>query len=118
MSEQPTDLQDDIQQDEIARQLEQMVEQGIDLEQEYEVEFSVIFPSQELALKFGHLLLEHGQKLSFCTYQGNDQLPWEITAYPRMLLSYDNIIAYQALLIEHSEHFQGQYDGWYCQALS
>lgn len=100
--------------DEIGDALWSLAEQGLDLNKEVEVEFSVIFPSQELALKFGHLLLENGQKLSFCPYQGDESYPWEITAYPVMPLSYDNIVAYQALLVEHCGVFQGKYDGWYC----
>lgn len=104
--------------DEVGNALWQLAEQGADLSLETEVEFSVIFPSQEQALKFGHLLLENGQKLSFSPYQGNDELPWEITAYPIMPLSYDNIIAYQALLSEHCPAFGGKYDGWYCIPLN
>lgn len=100
--------------DEIGNALWELVEQGVDISQETEVEFSVIFPSQEQALKFGHLLLENGQKLSFCSYQGSEDFPWEITAYPYMPLSYENIVAYQALLTEHCGAFNGKYDGWYC----
>ena len=86
-------------------------------EHELELEFSVIFPSQELALKFGHMLLENGQKLSFSPYQGNAELPWEITAYPSMLLTYDNVNSYCQLLAEHSQAYQGSFDAWYCSAL-
>ena len=100
--------------DDIGNALWSMAEQNVDLAQEHEVEFSVIFPSQELALKFGHLLLENGQKLSFCNYDGAPDFPWEITAYPAMPLSYENIVAYQALLVDHCEAFNGKYDGWYC----
>ncbi|WP_448211023.1 ribonuclease E inhibitor RraB [Colwellia sp. MEBiC06753] len=105
-------------QDDIGNALWQLKEQGVDLSLEQEVAFSVIFPTQEQALKFGHLLLENGQKLSFCSYEANPELPWEITAYPYMPLTYDNIIAYQALLTEHCPVFGGQYDGWYCQAVN
>lgn len=100
--------------DEIGNCLWQMLKNGHDLSDEHEVEFSTIFPSQELALKFGHILLSNNQKLSFSHFNGNDDLPWEITAYPRMALSYQNIIAYQALLEANAEGFEGKYDGWYC----
>jgi len=101
--------------DAIGNALWQFKEQGVVLEQENEVEFSVIFPTQEQALKFGHLLLENGQKLSFSPFDANPDFPWEITAYPFMPLNYENIIAYQALLEEHCPAFGGKYDGWYCQ---
>lgn len=104
--------------DEIGDVLWQLLQNGDDLSSEHEVEFSTIFPSEALALKFGHLLLANNQKLSFSPYQGNDKLSWEITAYPQMALSYQNIIAYRALLEVNAEGFEGKYDGWYCASLN
>ncbi|MEW6992338.1 ribonuclease E inhibitor RraB [Colwelliaceae bacterium 6441] len=92
----------------------QMLQDGDDLTQVREIEFSVIFPTEELALKFGHLLLENNQKLSFCSYQENEDFPWEITAYPEMAATYENLSAYQHLIVTSSEPLQGQFDGWYC----
>lgn len=100
--------------DEIGNLLWQWVTLEVDLTLPYEVEFSVIFSEQQQALEFGQLLLENGQKLSFSPYQGSDTHPWEITAYPQMPLTYQNIISYQALLSEHCLAFSGLYDGWYC----
>lgn len=99
---------------EIGDTLWQLLQTGVDLTQEAEVEFSVVFPSDELALKFGQLLLENNQKLSFCPYDGDELNPWEITAYPFMPLTYDNISAYQTLLIDSSAPLQGKFDGWFC----
>ncbi len=87
-------------------------------ELEGEIEFSVIFAEQSQALKFGQFLLENGQKLSFSPFQGNDALPWEITAYPVMLLSYENLINYQALMVSSSESYLGVFDGWFCPNLN
>jgi len=87
---------------------------GGDLEQPREVEFSVLFPTQALALQFGQLLLENNQKLSFTPFQGDEEYPWEITAYPEMPLSYENISAYQELLETSSEPLEGKFDGFYC----
>jgi len=87
------------------------------INQQLEIEFSVLFPSEQQALKFGQLLLENGQKLSFSTYEANPAFPWEITAYPTMPFSVENIMAYQQLLEQHCTAFEGQYDGWYCPAL-
>jgi Regulator of ribonuclease activity B len=88
------------------------------LELECEVEFSVIFAEQEAALKFGQFLLENGQKLSFSPFQGNEALPWEITAYPMMVLNYENLVNYQALIMSSSESYLGVFDGWYCPNLN
>tara|TARA_R110002050_G_scaffold161821_6_gene291595 strand:- start:290 stop:625 length:336 start_codon:yes stop_codon:yes gene_type:complete len=87
---------------------------GIELDEPKEVEFSVLFPSQALALQFGQLLLENNQKLSFTPFDGDEEYPWEITAYPEMPLNYENISAYQALLETSSEHLNGKFDGFYC----
>lgn len=100
--------------DPIGDALWQMQQSGENLEQIREVEFSVLFSTQALALKFGQLLLENNQKLSFTPFQDNDDYPWEITAYPEMPLAYDNIVAYQELLESSSEPFQGKFDGFYC----
>ncbi|WP_206485462.1 ribonuclease E inhibitor RraB [Thalassotalea sp. G2M2-11] len=104
--------------DNIGNALWQMLQQGDDLLQTREIEFSVIFPNQELALKFGHLLLENNQKLSFCPYQENEEFPWEITAYPEMPASYENIVAYQHLLEASSEPLKGKFDGWFSPSMN
>lgn len=99
--------------DEIGNILWQMQQNGDDLLNEREIEFSVLFPSQELALKFGQLLLENNQKLSFTPYEANEDLPWEITAYPHMPVTYDNVTSYQALLASSAAPLEGQCDGVY-----
>ncbi len=100
--------------DDIGDALWGMQQEGSELEQEREVEFSVLFPTQELALQFGHLLLENNQKLSFTPFADNDEFPWEITAYPIMPLSYENIAAYRELLESSSAPLKGKFDGFYC----
>jgi len=92
----------------------QMQQENADLEQAREVEFSVLFPSQALALQFGQLLLENHQKLSFTPFQDNEEYPWEITAYPEMPLNYENLSAYQELLETSCEPLKGKFDGLYC----
>ncbi len=100
--------------DNIGDALWQMQQTGEELEQVREVEFSVLFPTQALALQFGQLLLENNQKLSFTPFQDSEEYPWEITAYPEMPLSYENIIAYQELLETSSEPLKGKFGGFYC----
>lgn len=102
--------------DNVGNALWQMMNDGDDLNQEREIEFSVIFPSEDAALKFGQMLLENNQKLSFSPYDGNEEFPWEITAYPFVGASYENISSYQNLLISSAEPLGGQYDCFYCAA--
>ncbi|WP_019025810.1 ribonuclease E inhibitor RraB [Colwellia piezophila] len=99
--------------DEIGTTLWQMSQDGDDLNSEREIEFSMLFPSQELALKFGQLLLENNQKLSFTPSETNADLPWEITAYPQMPASHENIIGYQQLLESSGAPLNGQFEGVY-----
>lgn len=99
--------------DEIGNLLWQMQQEGVDLSVEREIEFSVLFPSQELALKYGQLLLENNQKLSFCPFEGNEEFPWEITAYPQMPASYFSINGYQELLETSAAPLHGKFDGVY-----
>ena len=98
---------------EIGNTLWQMQESGEDLIREREIEFSILFPSQELALKFGQLLLENNQKLSFTPSEAHLNLPWEITAYPQMPVTYENISSYQELLESSAAPLKGQFDGVY-----
>lgn len=102
-------------QDEHGDALWQMLLEGDDLSLSREFQFSVIFAGQEQALQYGQLLLENNQKLSFCPYPDNENFPWEITAYPEMPASYENVKAYQALLEQSSAPLGGKFDGWYCR---
>ncbi|TYK66384.1 ribonuclease E inhibitor RraB [Colwellia echini] len=97
--------------DEIGDTLWQMQETGEDLAIEREIEFSVLFSSKDLALEFGQILLENNQKLSFTPFEGDELLTWEVTAYPFMLPSYENIVSYQELLVASGEPLQAQFNG-------
>jgi len=96
-------------QDEIGDYLWNALNSGNDLNQAREIEFTVIFKSQENALKFGHLLLENNQKLSCCPFEENQEYPWEVTAYPYISASYRH------LLTESSAPLEGVFDGFYFQ---
>ena len=104
--------------DSIGDALWQVLQAGDDLTKLREIEFSVLFANQDQALKFGQLLLENNQKLSFTPFEENSDFPWEITAYPMMPATYENISAYQNLLETSSAPLQGQYDGFYCSEMS
>jgi len=97
--------------DEIGNTLWQMQQTAEDLSIEREIEFSMLFPSKELALKFGQILLENNQKLSFIPFDGDEALTWEITAYPYMIANHENIISYQELLVASGEPLEGQFNG-------
>lgn len=99
--------------DDIGQYLWDALSSGDDLTQPREIEFTVIFKTQEQALKFGHLLLENNQKLSMSPFEENESHPWEVTAYPTTNASYDNIIAYKNLINDGAVAFEGVFDGFY-----
>lgn len=99
--------------DEIGNTLWLMHTNDDDLTHEREIEFSVLFASQSNALQFGKLLLENNQKLSLINANTNPATPWEITAYPLMFATYENISSYQDLLVSSSAQFEGVFDGVY-----
>ena len=102
--------------DETGQTLWEMLNQGCDLAQAHEVEFSVIFTTEQQALSFGQLLLANNQKVSFSPFDQHATHQFEITVYPTMPLNYNNITGYQALLESHAIEFSGLYDGWFCSA--
>ena len=93
-----------------------MAQDGDDLSKPREMNYSVIFPSEDAALGFAVHLLRNGQKVSFAPYEGNDDLPWQVEVHPVMLPSHDNISGYEALIGEDAGQFGGRNDGWGCFA--
>lgn len=89
-----------------------MQEDGDNLSTSREVDFSVIFPSEEAALKFAVQLLRDEQKVSFSKYDGNDELPWQVQAHPVMEPTHENIIGYEEQLAEAAAKYGGRNDGW------
>jgi hypothetical protein len=101
--------------DENGEVLRQMAEQGDDLSVPREIDFSVIFPSEDAALKFAVLLLRNGQKVSFSPYEEHDELPWQVQAHPLMVPTHENISGYEDLLGSEAAPFGGRNDGWGCE---
>ncbi|MFC5740514.1 ribonuclease E inhibitor RraB [Dyella tabacisoli] len=95
--------------------LRQMAEQGDNLSLPREIDFSVIFPSEDAALKFATVLLRNGQKVSFSEYEEHDELPWQVQAHPFMIPTHENISGYEELLAGEAAPFEGRNDGWGCE---
>ena len=85
-----------------------------DLTQAREVTFSVIFPTEESALKFAVHLLRNDQKVSFAPYAEHEEFPWQVEAHPTMVPNHENISGYEAQLAEDAAGFGGRNDGWGC----
>jgi hypothetical protein len=91
-----------------------MRQEGDDLDKPREVDFSVIFPSEEAALQFAVDLLRNDQKVSFAAYPENTERPWQVQAHPVLVPSHENISGYEDQLARHAEPLGGRNDGWGC----
>ncbi|WP_430392179.1 ribonuclease E inhibitor RraB [Dyella sp. 20L07] len=109
------DIEMNFPDDENGQVLRQMAAQGDDLSVPREIDFSVIFPSEDAALKFAVVLLQNGQKVSFSEYEEHDELPWQVEAHPFMVPTHENISGYEGVLASEAAPFGGQNDGWGCE---
>lgn len=91
-----------------------MREGGDFLSAKREIDFSVIFPTEESALKFAVHLLQSDQKVSFSAYEGHEEMPWQVHAHPILAPTHANISGYENQLGEDAAQFGGRNDGWGC----
>ncbi|MFT7372148.1 MAG: hypothetical protein ACI9T9_000830 [Oleiphilaceae bacterium] len=87
---------------------------GDDLTKSREIEFTVVFPTENEALSFGESLLLNRQKVLLCDTNEGDEYPFEIVVYVELALSHENITEYQALLEQYASPLNGLNDGWGC----
>jgi hypothetical protein len=91
-----------------------MQQNGDNLSTPREIDFSIIFPTEDEVLAFAIYLLRNDQKVSFSPYDGDEEMPWQVQAHPFMAPTYDAISEYEAQLAEDSAEFNGRNDGWGC----
>jgi hypothetical protein len=103
----------DFPNDENGDVLWRMYGSGDDLSKPRQIDYSVIFPTREMALKFGTHLLKQGQPVRLSKYP-NKKMPWEITVMPIFAPTHHNITQYETLLAHDSAKFNGRNDGWGC----
>lgn len=91
----------------------QLHQQGVDLSQTKEVDFSVVFPSEDNALRFAVRFLRNGYKVQVNEYEEQPQgLKWDVSVYNDMETTHDQITEFEALLQENAEPLEGKNDGW------
>lgn len=93
-----------------------MLEEGDDLSKPREIDFSVIFPTEQAALQFAVHLLRNDQKVSFSAYEEHDELPWQVQVHPFMEPTHENITGFENQLGEDAAEVGGRNDGWGCMA--
>lgn len=102
--------------DENGDELWDMAQDGDDLSIPREVDFSVIFPTEEAALRFAVHLLKDEQKVSFSEYEDHPELPWQVELHAVMVPTHQAITEYEATLSRDTAEFGGRNDGWGCVA--
>jgi Regulator of ribonuclease activity B len=95
-----------------------MGQDGDNLSVPREIDFSVIFPTEDAATKFAVLLLKNDQKVSLSPYVANKKFPWQVQAHPMMLPTHGNVSNYEKQLGDDASKFGGRNDGWGCFAQS
>ncbi len=91
-----------------------MQENGDHLSKPREIEFTVVFATEDDALKYGENLLINRQKILLADNEEDDEYPFELVVYVYMEASYDEISGYEDLLESHAAKFNGYNDGWGC----
>lgn len=98
--------------DENGNVLWQFEQQGIAIPESLPMDFPVIFPTKEAALRFGMAVLEAGYKVSFAEYEEHDTNPWEICLHPILDTTHAAITEFENYLSESAEGYGGKTDGW------
>jgi len=92
----------------------EMKQNGDVLSKAREIEFTVLFSTEDEALKYGETLLTNRQKILLSDNTENKEYPFEIIVFVYMEASYEEISGYQDLLEMHATKFNGRGDGWGC----
>ncbi|WP_299981866.1 ribonuclease E inhibitor RraB [uncultured Pseudoteredinibacter sp.] len=90
-----------------------MVVEGDDLTEERDLEFIVIFETEDEAMKFGEHLLFNRQKVLLCDDDSEDY-PYFIASTVSMIPRYETILEYERLLEKYASPLNGKNDGWSC----
>tara|TARA_R110002072_G_scaffold46082_8_gene127952 strand:- start:20276 stop:20620 length:345 start_codon:yes stop_codon:yes gene_type:complete len=98
--------------DDCGNALWNMAQAGDNLAKRRDVEFTVIFSTEDAALKFGAALLFNRQQVLLCDNEASTEYPFEIVATVSMVPSHPEITDYENLLQVHASSFSGIYDGW------
>lgn len=89
-----------------------MARNGDNLAKSREIDFSVIFPTEDAALDFAVQLLRNDLKVSFAAYDGNEELPWQVQVHVCMEPTHANITDFENQLAEGAAELGGRNDGW------
>ena len=99
-------------QDENGDVLWRIAQHGVDLTEAHEIDFALVFPTREAALKFAVFALQTEAKVSFSSYEENEEFPWQVYVHPVMEPTHVDITAFESFLGTRAEQLGGKNDGW------
>lgn len=91
-----------------------MIEEGDALTEQRNIEFTVIFETEDDAMKFGQYLLFNRQQVLLRDDEESDEYPYCIVSTVTLVPSYKAIVDHEKLLAEYASPLNGHNDGWGC----
>ena len=96
--------------------LRHMAGQGDDLTCPRNVEFTVVFPDENVAKKFADHFSTLGYAASVELTQTVKKFPWDVVVVKHMVPKHEDIGAFEASLERVAANLGGHDDGWGCLA--
>jgi hypothetical protein len=110
MDQMPTDFPDDANGDALRR----LQKNGDALVKLRDVDFTVVFATEELAREFAEKFGQLGHKVSVTKSNCVPDLPWDVLVVNHMVPSYDEITRFEEALQGTADNLGGRNDGWGC----
>jgi hypothetical protein len=94
--------------------LRRLQRNGDNLTKPRDVDFTVVFATEESAQEFAERFLRHGYKVSVRNSNCVQDLPWDAVVKKHMVPSHSGITQFEEELQEIAESLGGRNDGWGC----
>ena len=94
--------------------LRRMETQGDDLTRPRNIEFTVVFPNQNLANRFARHIGALGYEVSLELSETVEGFPWDVIVVKHMAPSHNEIGEFETVLQTAAGAFGGRHDGWVC----
>jgi hypothetical protein len=89
-----------------------IAQSGDDLSFRREIDFAVVFPTEDAALTFGAMVLKDHLKVQVSSDQRNREFPWQVYVYPNMEPTHENITSFESMIGARAAEVGGRNDGW------
>jgi hypothetical protein len=104
----------DLPDDENGDVLRRLQKNGDDLSKPRDVDFTVVFATEESAQEFAQHFVRHRYKVSVANSNCVPDLPWDVVVTKHMVPSHSGITEFEEALQDIAEGLGGRNDGWGC----